>query len=78
MCRLFHIATFFGFCITHILKTWCAKIKKKICRQKVNQAVYCEDVWGSGDISLRILNPLFAINLQLLFKSLSCKVGDNL
>ena len=35
-CRLFHIATLFGFCITHILNTWCAKIKKKIRRQKVN------------------------------------------
>jgi hypothetical protein len=36
-CRLFHNATFFGFCITHILNTVCAKIwKKKIRRQKVN------------------------------------------
>jgi hypothetical protein len=25
-CRLFHNATFFGFCIIHILHTWCAKI----------------------------------------------------
>jgi hypothetical protein len=25
----------FGFCITHILNTGCAKIKKKIRRQKV-------------------------------------------
>ena len=36
--RLFHNATFFGFCITHILSTECAKIwKKKIRRQKVKQ-----------------------------------------
>ena len=37
-CRLFHNATLFGFCITHILNTRCAKIwkKKKIRRQKVN------------------------------------------
>ena len=28
-CRLFHNATLFGFCITHILNTECAKIKKK-------------------------------------------------
>ena len=35
-CRLFHDATLFGFCITHILNTECAKIwKKKIRRQKV-------------------------------------------
>ena len=35
-CRLFHNATLFGFCITHILNTGCAKIWKKIRRQKVN------------------------------------------
>ena len=34
--RLFHNATLFGFCITHILNTECAKIWKKILRQKVN------------------------------------------
>ena len=34
-CHLFYNATLFGFCITHILNTGCAKIwKKKICRQK--------------------------------------------
>ena len=35
-CRLFHNATLFGFCITHVLNTECAKIWKKIRRQKVN------------------------------------------
>ena len=35
-CRLFHDATLFGFCITHILNRGCANIKKKIRRQKVN------------------------------------------
>ena len=35
-CRLFHNATLFGFCTAHILNTGCAKIKKKIRRQKVN------------------------------------------
>jgi hypothetical protein len=35
-CGLFHNATLFGFCITRILNTECAKIwKKKIRRQKV-------------------------------------------
>ena len=34
-CRLFHNATLFGFCITHILNTGCAKIWKKIRRQKL-------------------------------------------
>jgi hypothetical protein len=34
---LFHIATFFGSCISRILHTGCAKIKKtKFRRQKVN------------------------------------------
>ena len=35
-CRLFQNSTLFGFCITHILNTGYAKIKKKIRRQKVN------------------------------------------
>ena len=35
-CRLFHNATLFGFCITHILNTGCAKIWKRTRRQKVN------------------------------------------
>ena len=34
-CRLFHNATFFGYCVIHILYTECAKIKKKIRRQRV-------------------------------------------
>ena len=37
-CRLFHNATLFGFCITHILNTGVLKLKKKIRRQKVNKA----------------------------------------
>ena len=40
-CRLFHNATLFGFCITHILNTRCAKIwKKKIRRQKVKHILF--------------------------------------
>jgi hypothetical protein len=35
--RLFHNATFFGSCIIHILHTGCAKIKKKIRRQRVKE-----------------------------------------
>ena len=34
-CRLFHNATLFGFCITHILNTEYAKILKEILHQKV-------------------------------------------
>ena len=37
-CRLFHNATLFGFCITHILNTGVLKFEKKIRRQKVKGA----------------------------------------
>ena len=38
-CRLFHNATLFVFCITHILKTGVLKFEKKnIRRQKVNSS----------------------------------------
>ena len=43
-CHLFHNATLFGFCITHILNTGVLKFKKKIRRQKVNLSVNI--VWG--------------------------------
>jgi hypothetical protein len=42
-CRLFHNATLFGFCITHFLNTGCAKIWKKIRRQKVNNICLIRD-----------------------------------
>ena len=35
-CRLFHNAALFGFCITHVLNTGCAKIWNQLRRQKVN------------------------------------------
>ena len=38
-CSLFHSSNVFGSCIIHILYTGCAKIKKKIRRQKVNVAI---------------------------------------
>ena len=38
-CSSFHNATLFGFCITHILNTGCAKIWKKIHHQKVKKTV---------------------------------------
>ena len=41
-CRLFHNATLFGFCITYILNTGCAKIWNKIRRQKVKYEKYYE------------------------------------
>jgi hypothetical protein len=39
-CRLFHNDTFLGSCIIHILHTGCAKIKKKIRRQRVNFYIF--------------------------------------
>jgi len=36
----FIILTYFGSCIIHILYTGCAKIKKKIRRQKVKQVAH--------------------------------------
>ena len=36
---LFHNATLFGFCITHILNTGVLQFKKKIRRQKVKLTI---------------------------------------
>ena len=36
-CCLFHNATLFGFCITHILNTGCAKFKKKSVARRLNR-----------------------------------------
>jgi hypothetical protein len=41
-CRLFHNATLFGFCITHILNTGCAKIYKK---KSVAKRLMCFEVY---------------------------------
>ena len=43
-CCLFHNATLFGFCITHILNAECAKILKKIRSQKVKAGLSDTDV----------------------------------
>ena len=49
-CRLFHNATLFVFCITHILNTECGKIKKKkIRRQKVKQGDKMKKNYVSGE-----------------------------
>ena len=45
-CRLFHNATLFGFCITHILNTECAKIWKK--KSVAKRLIY--KVWGSESV----------------------------
>ena len=48
-CRLFHNATLFGFCITHILNTGVLKFEKKSVAKRLNipsavQFFYYEDV----------------------------------
>jgi hypothetical protein len=54
-CRLFHNATLFGFCITHILNTGCAKIwkkKKKSVAKRLNKGVIVHNrILTSGAIS---------------------------
>ena len=44
-CRLFHNATLFGFCITHILNTGCAKIWKKKSVAKSLMTLRSVQVW---------------------------------
>ena len=39
-CSLFHYSNLFGSCFIHILYTGCAKIKKKIRRQRVKFSEY--------------------------------------
>ena len=56
-CRLFHNATLFGFCITHILNTGCAKIWKKVRRQKVK----CVGTLGSHYVIVRKDRPLCSV-----------------
>jgi hypothetical protein len=62
---LFHNATLFGSCIIHVLRTGCAKIKKKkFRRQKVN-------VWlfFSSELSAR---AGFAKKNKVTLKNLFC------
>ena len=55
-CRLFHNATLFGFCITHILNIWkkFENLKKKIRRQKVKYSILLERIqyrWVCADVA---------------------------
>ena len=56
--RLFHNATLLGFCIIHILNTGCAKIKKKIRRQKV-KSVQTKMVGRSSVLVLKCCSKSF-------------------
>ena len=69
-CRLFLNATLFGFCITHILNTGCAKIwkKKSVAKRLIMQGTYrriqpigrvpnkghCENLHSAPDSSTKI------------------------
>ena len=74
----------FGFCITHILKTGCAKIKKKIRRQKVNIHVIGGRMNSEGfrlwyvtlrnTVCLDFVHCLILKNLELVLFALTCKI----
>ena len=71
-CHLFHNATLFGFCITHILNTGCAKIwKKKILRQKVNIALLAHKF----EVAPRLLENVCTPGLRVT-ESCCCSVCD--
>ena len=74
-CRLFHNATLFGFCITHILNTGCAKIWKKIRRQKVKthwtiDLCLQDSTIGIKDIPMVVIEvlPIFLLSLFIQMK----------
>ena len=72
-CRLFHNATLFGFCITHILNTGCAKIWKKIRRQKVNKESWEIIVWNL-ECKLNTKHS-YAFGIRLIFHGATSASG---
>ena len=56
-CRLFHNATLFGFCITHILNTECAKIwkKKSVAKRLISRAL-TKILLRSPDVPLYLIS----------------------
>ena len=64
-CRLFHNATLFVFCITHILNTGVLKFEKKIRRQKF-KINFEESGWKAVDrLRFRRAFKLTVMNLQV-------------
>ena len=63
-CRLFHNATLFGFCITLILNTVCAKIWKEIRRQKVNKRFHRSYKIRNTYLTLYIIHILLLHGLR--------------
>ena len=57
-CRLFHNATLFGFCITHILNTGCAKIWKNSVAKRLTLKLQHSFV-NTLYIGLHVKCPLF-------------------
>ena len=66
-CRLFHNATLFGFCITHILNTGCAKICKKKSVAKRLISALDKGEWSELHSS--------RINLPLNIQGIHLRVG---
>ena len=68
-CSLFHNANLCGSCIIHILYTGCAKIKKKIRRQRVKSDEYvCHnaDVARVTRIQHVIVNEVYQVGQAIL------------
>ena len=64
-CSLFHNSNVFGSCVIHILYTECAKIKKKILRQKVNKITLLHQV-GISSYFVRKMHGQTTLMLLLL------------
>ena len=47
-CCLFHNATLFGFCISHILNTGCVKIKKKSVAKRLSLQLLNNEITWTG------------------------------
>jgi len=66
---LFHNSNIFGSCIIHILYTGCAKIKKKIRRQKVKDVVYRSNVRDLADLRQGIIEAVGVITPHMLINT---------
>ena len=79
-CRLFHSAALFGFCITHVLNTGCAKIWNKLRRQKVKVpnaygGFYPPCYWPSYAY---VFKPCLWTYLKLCFLGIVCEMYNAL
>ena len=64
---MFHNSNVFGSCIIHILYTGCAKIKKKILRQKVKHGIYSRFFSLRNAVCFIILNVFGSCIIHILY-----------